>query len=179
MANREQLYDGYKRLFLFDLEFSSLKDFAKKNQILDAQEFIMYAERNDWMFERDEYRKQSLETVKMSVADIEAVSITQKLREIQVLKTKAFQQAITKQFRDAGQAITAYNDLEKLERLLLDKSTENIHIEDLNKYMIGVALIVKQVVPTGAIRDELIDALSKFSFSDARKINFEPSREHN
>jgi C-terminal processing protease CtpA/Prc len=173
MSSREKLYDGYKRLFLFDQDYLSLPDFVKRYEIPDAQNFIMYAQRNDWMFERDEYRKQSLDRVKMTVADLESMSVLQKLREIEVLKTRAFEQALTKQFRDAGQAISAYTDLEKLQRLMLDKSTENVHIEDLNKYMLGVAMIVKSSVPEGPLLDNLIEQLSNFSFSDARKSNFE------
>ena len=169
-------YDAYRRLFIFDDRMMSLKDFAVAYKINDVNAFVMHASQYDWEFTRQNFRDSVLSKVTFDMVDEESMSVVQKLREIQVLKSKAFEDAMQRVFKDSGQAVQAYIELEKLERTILGHSTDNIKFEDLGKYMAGVAMIIKSTIPEGPILDDIITRLSKFSFSDARKNGFDTPR---
>lgn len=172
MSHRVPEFEMFKRMFVTDTTGISIEEFAKRSGLPNIEAFVQYMLQYDWTFERDNVQKAMGAKMPEIMERLAVGDITQRLIEINALKTRAFEEAMKKTFKDAGQAISSYIELEKLERLIMGQSTESIKIEDLDKYMIGVAMIIRRNIPEGPMLDSLIGELSSFSFSDAKRQDF-------
>lgn len=165
-------YDSMKILFVTSVVEETPREFSKRSGVADPKDFEQYILAKDWEYERKQFKATYMTKVKNNLRDIQVGDVTQKLLEIQAMKNKAFEEALKKTFKDAGQAMASYIDLEKLERLIMGESTENVRVQDLDKYMMGVALIIRRTIPEGPMLDEVIHSLSTFTFADAKRMDF-------
>ena len=141
---KKAYYEAYKRLFIHDDAKPSLKQFAEKHQIQDVQAFVQYGRRADWEFDRDVYQDNLSNKVRDRMMEMQSFDQLSKLREIQAMKTNAWEAAIKLTFKHAKDAINSYTELEKLERLILGQSTENISMQDITVYMEAVVSVLIQ-----------------------------------
>lgn len=143
-SERRGYYEAYRRLFIHDELRPSLRDFAKKHNMQEIDKFYQYAKRQDWEFERDRYQDTLGKKVSERMLELQSFDQMSKLREIQAMKTKAWEAAINLTFKNAKDAVNSYTELEKLERLIQGQSTENLQVADLTTYMQAVAVVLKE-----------------------------------
>lgn len=164
-------FDAYKRQFIMDELMPTLDAFAKKMGIVDRGKFVSYARRRDWEFDRQKYMEELNDVVRQRMLNMQSYDITQKLREIQAMKSRAWDGAMNEAFKTADSAISSYERLEKLERLLMGQSTENLTIGDLDNYMVFVAKILREELEAENPEafERVRSRLSALTLDEARK----------
>src|SRR6476469_300167 len=139
-------YNAYKLMFIHDESRPSLMDFGKAQGLDDIQAFIRFAKREDWEFFRDKYWLEVAQRVHDNMIGLQVHDNTLKLRQIQAMKAKSWDGVFQTEFKSARDAVASYVDLEKLERLILGESTENVSVAQMENYMLKVVRIIKEEV---------------------------------
>lgn len=159
-------YDAYKLRFIHDESRPTLSQFAKKHGIEETHKFQAYAKQQQWEILRDRYWAEVAEDVKERMKGLQVHDATQKLREIQALKARAWEEAFNVEFKTADKAISSYTELEKLERLILGQSTDNITVQQLDAYLLRVVTVIKEEVTDVAALTRIRERLSKLTLGD-------------
>jgi hypothetical protein len=123
--------------FIADPSKPTLQNFCRTKKIA-YQTAKKYSSREKWIEERNQHwgsvTKKAIPLLEGAQVVVSARDTAQKLYEIQKMKQSAFEQAgggnTPAVYEKASEAVASYERLEKLERLILGESTENIRIED-------------------------------------------------
>ena len=153
---KHSYFDAYKLSFIHDETQPSLRDFGKKQGVED-----------DWDYARQKYWAEVGKEVSERMKGMHVHDTTLKLREIQALKNRAWEGAFEADFKTADRAIASFSELEKLERLILGQSTENITIQQLDAYMMQVVKIIKEEVTDVMMLEAVRVRLSQLRLGDS------------
>lgn len=143
---KSSYFDAYKLLFIHDDSNLDLKAFARKQGVSDVDALYRYAKQQDWEYLRTMYQTELAANVRERMMVLQTNNHTQKLMEIQGLKAKSWQGAMSTEFKSSDRAVASFVELEKLERLILGQSTESINIQDFQQYMLGVVQVLKEEI---------------------------------
>lgn len=147
-------WGGVRLQFIHDPEKATLKQFCGKRGIAYSTASKRSA-RENWEADRQAHWQKVEAKATEQVADLQVTAIArdtaQKLTHIQAMKMNALKYAGGIEGQDVAyekphEAVAAYERLEKLERLVLGESTENIKVDDARQMVLAVIQVIREEV---------------------------------
>lgn len=152
----EDVFSPHMQEFCYGDVKLTPRAYAKQHD-LDEEAFVRFAVARNWTKERDNFWK----TVNIKVADrqsdIISYEITDRIKQIRDMKDVAFAAALDGNYErlGSGDAVRSYVELEKLERLILDKTTQKFEVDTGKQMVIELLRIIRDEVHDSATRTRI------------------------
>lgn len=161
-------WEALKRSFIHDPRRPSIRDFGRENSITEKT-LANRASRENWRALRDEYWETVEEKSQGKLADLQATHVAmdtaQRLVEIRKMQEAALRVAggtdgAYAVYENAGQAVSAYEKLIKLERLLTEQSTEILSVNDGRQIVAQIFQIIREEIRDSATLERIAGRLA-------------------